>query len=197
MSALGERALVLNRSWTAITTTTVRHALVLAYRQVAQIICPDTYQAYDFHDWAELSRLTDGPAIFTPFLRIRVPEIIVLKRYNGFPRRGVAFSRRNIYRRDAYTCQYCGARPGSELLSIDHVVPRSEGGKSTWENCALACLECNKKKANRTVDGSGLHLRRKPFRPTWRGALEISLGRRKASWEKFISESYWNVELVE
>jgi 5-methylcytosine-specific restriction endonuclease McrA len=181
----------------AISTTTVRHALVLAYRRVAQIICPETYQAYDFHDWTELSALGDGPAIHTPFLRIRVPEIIVLNRFNGVPRRGVAFSRRNIYRRDAYTCQYCGSRPGSELLSIDHVVPRSEGGKSTWGNCVLACLECNKRKANRKLGQSGLELRKKPIRPAWHGALEISLGRRRASWEKFISERYWNIELEE
>lgn len=195
MSVLSERALVLNRSWTAITTTTVRHALVLAYREVAQIICPDTYRAYEFTDWAELSAEGDGPAIATPFLRIRVPEIIVLTRFAGFPKRGVSFSRRNIYRRDSYTCQYCGSRPGSELLSIDHVVPRSRGGRSTWENCVLACLACNKRKANRSLVESGLELARDPARPSWSGALEISLGRRKASWEKFISERYWNIEL--
>ena len=197
MSVLAERALVLNKTWTAITTTTVRQALVLAYRQVAQIICPETYQAYDFADWAELKASENEPAIRTPVLRLRVPEIIVLKRYNGYPRRGIAFSRRNIYRRDRYTCQYCGARPGSELLSIDHVRPRSRGGKSTWENCVLACLECNKRKANRTLVESGLGLRLEPGRPDWRGALEISLGRRKASWEKFISDRYWNVELTD
>jgi len=197
MSYLTERVLVLNQSWSAITTTSVRHALVLAYRRVARIICPDTYQAYELSDWAELSETRDGPAIYTPFLRIRVPEIIVLTRYNGFPRRGVAFSRRNIYRRDDYTCQYCGARPGSELLSIDHVVPRSRGGTSTWVNCVLACLECNKSKANRTLIQSGLTLARPPFRPSWRGALEVTVGRRKASWERFVSERYWNVELVD
>lgn len=195
MSVLSERALVLNRSWTAITTTTVRHALVLAYREVAQIICPETYRAYEFTDWAELSARDGEASITTPVLRIRVPEIIVLTRYAGFPKRGVSFSRRNIYRRDDYTCQYCGARPGSELLSIDHVVPRSRGGRSTWENCVLACLSCNKRKANRSLAESGLDLAREPARPTWSGALEISLGRRKASWEKFISERYWNIEL--
>jgi 5-methylcytosine-specific restriction endonuclease McrA len=197
VSVLAERALVLNRSWTAISTTTVRHALVLAYRRVAKIICPETYEAYDFGDWAELSRLSDGPTISTPLLRLRVPEIIVLRRYNGFPRRGVAFSRRNIYRRDRYTCQYCGARPGSELLSIDHVLPRSRGGRSTWENCVLACLACNKRKANRTLDESGLVLPKAPVRPTWNGVLEVAVGSRRASWEKFVSEQYWNVELQE
>ena len=197
MSALAERALVLNRSWAAVSTTSVRHALVLVYRQVARIICPDTYQTYDLNDWADLSASKNAPAIHTPMLTLRVPEIIVLSRYNGFPKRGVAFSRRNIYRRDANTCQYCGARPGTELLSIDHIVPRSKGGKSTWENCVLACLSCNKQKSNRTIKETGFALRKEPGRPTWGGALEISLGRRKASWEKFVSESYWNVELVD
>lgn len=195
MSVLSERALVLNRSWAAISTTTVRQALVLAYRRAARIICPETCRAYDFRDWAELSRRAGGPAISTPLLRIRVPEVIVLLSYNGFPKRGVAFSRRNIYRRDRYTCQYCGARPGSELLSIDHVLPRSRGGRSNWENCVLACLRCNKRKADRTLEESGLALRREPVRPAWHAALEIAVGSRKASWEKFVSEQYWNVEL--
>lgn len=197
MSHLTERALVLNRSWSAITTTTVKHAVVLAYRDVARIICPETYKAYDFDDWAELTPPVGEPAIYTPLFRFRVPEIIVLTRYNGFPRRSVAFSRRNIYRRDDYTCQYCGARPGSELLSIDHVVPRSRGGTSTWENCVLACLSCNKRKANRTVEQAGLALARMPQPPAWNGALEVTMGRRKASWEKFISDRYWNIELRE
>ena len=133
MSHLTERTLVLNRSWTAITTTSVRHALVLAYRKVARIICPDTYQAYEFTDWAELSTERDGPAIRTPLLRIRVPEIIVLNRYNGYPRRGIAFSRRHIYRRDSYTCQYCGARPGT--------YPGSSSGSTTdrWMACWTGC----------------------------------------------------------
>ena len=197
MSVLSEKSLVLNRSWTAISTTTVRHALVLAYRQVARIICPDTCEAYGFEDWAELSARSEGEVVTTPFFRIRVPEVIVLTRYNGFPNRGVAFSRRNIYRRDDYTCQYCGARPGSELLSIDHVNPRSRGGRSTWENCVLACLDCNKKKADCTLAASGLSLDHDPVRPAWTGALEIAVGRRKASWEKFVSERYWNVELTD
>jgi 5-methylcytosine-specific restriction endonuclease McrA len=197
MSVLMEQALVLNRSWTAITTTSVRQALVLAYREVAQIICPDTYQVYDFEDWAELGGREDEPVINTPLLTLRVPEIIVLSRYNGFPQRGVAFSRRNIYRRDRFTCQYCGARPGSELLSIDHVIPRCRGGRSTWDNCVLACLECNKRKANRSLAQSGLNLAKPPAQPLWNGAIEVGIGSRKASWEKFISERYWNIELEE
>ncbi len=197
---LNGRTLVLNRSWAAVSTTSVRNALGLLYRDVARAVCPDTYVPHDFDSWAELSRARPpdpGAAeyVTTVSLRIRVPEVVVLRNYNGFPRRAVAFSRRNLYRRDDFTCQYCGAQPGTELLSIDHIVPRSRGGLSTWENCVLACLDCNKRKANRSLSEAGLHLRRKPLRPKGGPAFEVSLGTRRRSWDRFVSETYWNIEL--
>lgn len=84
--------------------------------------------------------------------RVRVPEVIVLTSYDRLPSNAVTFSRRNIFKRDRFTCQYCGKQPGSEELTIDHVLPRAQGGTSTWENCVLACIECNAKKADRTPD---------------------------------------------
>ena len=88
-------------------------------------------------------------------LRLRVPEVIVLAEYDRLPTAAVTFSRRNIFKRDHWTCQYCGAQPGSEELTIDHVLPRSQGGISTWENCVLACVACNKRKADRTPEQAG------------------------------------------
>ena len=194
--ALDGRTLVLNRSWTAISTTTVRNALGLLYRDVARAVCTETFLPHDFDSWTSLSRArAEGEFVQTVTLRVRVPEVVVLRHFNGFPRRTVAFSRRNLYRRDNFTCQYCGAQPGTELLSIDHVNPRSRGGRSTWENCVLSCLDCNKRKANRTLAEAGLRLDRRPFRPAGGPAFEISLGTRRASWERFVSERYWNVEL--
>ncbi|HEU4394835.1 MAG TPA: HNH endonuclease [Planctomycetota bacterium] len=194
--ALDGRTLVLNRSWTAISTTTVRNALGLVYRDVARAVCTETFTPHDFHSWAELSRAREqGEFVQGVAMRVRVPEVVVLRHFNGFPRRTVAFSRRNLYRRDNFTCQYCGSQPGTELLSIDHVVPRSRGGRSTWENCVLACLDCNKRKASRTLDEAGIRLDRKPFRPAGGPAFEISLGTRRRSWERFVSERYWNIEL--
>lgn len=193
---LDGRTLVLNKSWTAISTTSVRNALGLVYRGVARAVCTDTFTPHDFESWTELSQArANGEYVSTVSLRIRVPEVVVLSTFRGFPRRTVAFSRRNLYRRDSFTCQYCGAQPGTELLSIDHVVPRSRGGRSTWENCVLACLDCNKRKASRTLEEAGLRLDRKPFRPPGGPAFEMSLGLRRASWERFVSERYWNVEL--
>lgn len=197
---LDGRTLVLNRSWAAISTTSVRNALGLVYRDVARVVCPETFAPHDFRSWAEVSASRDGGDSGDEFIqavamRIRVPEVVVLRKYNGFPRRGVAFSRRNLYRRDEFTCQYCGAQPGTELLSIDHVIPRSRGGTSTWENCVLACLDCNKRKASRTLEEAGIHLRRPAVRPPGGAEFEVSLGTRRRSWERFISERYWNVEL--
>src|SRR5207249_9625457 len=107
------------------------------------------------------------PAITTPRLRLRVPEVVTLTTYDCLPALIVRFSRRNVFRRDHFTCQYCGARPGSAELTIDHVVPRSHGGTSSWENCVLACVTCNRHKANRTPEQAGFVLRKKPLRPRW------------------------------
>jgi len=196
-SILTERTLVLNRSWMAVATTSVRRAMTLVYQGAARIICPETYQTHDFDSWASMAAARDEPCIRTVSVRIKVPEIIVLLIYDGMPRRNVPFSRRNLYRRDRFTCQYCGARPGSEELTIDHIVPRSVGGRTSWGNCVLACVECNKRKANRPLERTGMRLRQKPTEPRWSWDVEIALGRRRASWDQFLSERYWNVELID
>ena len=85
-------------------------------------------------------------------------------------------------------------QPGSEELTLDHVVPRSHDGESRWDNCVLACLDCNKRKADRTPEQAGMRLRRNPVRPTW-NPIYAAHNLRIESWSKFISEAYWNVEL--
>jgi len=194
-AVLDQRTLVLNRSWIAIDTTTVRKALVWMYRGMARAIAPDTFETHDFSSWSDLAIASGEPAIHSISLRIRVPEIIILALYNEVPRKEVVFSRRNIYKRDRFTCQYCGEQPGSEELTIDHILPRSVGGRSTWENCVLACVDCNRHKANRTPDGAGMRLLKPPVRPPWTPFLSLKLGIRKASWERFVSERYWDIEL--
>ena len=194
---LDEKTLVLNRSWHAIHVTTVRRALALLYQRAAKVVSPDTFEMHDFQSWADLSRQCGNRHITTVTLKIPVPEVIVLQGYDGVPVRRVSFSRRNIYKRDNYTCQYCGRRRSSEDLSIDHVVPRSRGGRMSWTNCVLACLDCNVKKGNRTLEESGLRIIRAPVKPDWAPYLELTLGYRRQSWEKFISDRYWDSELLE
>jgi 5-methylcytosine-specific restriction endonuclease McrA len=194
---LNEPTLVLNRHWVPIDVTTVLVALCKLYDGAARAIKPDDFTLHDFDSWASLKAVQGQLIVRTATLEIPVPEIIVLSRYSGVPDRCVTFSRRNLYRRDKYTCQYCGARPGTEELTIDHVTPRSRGGASTWSNCVLSCIECNRRKADHIPNEVGLALRRKPFKPRWTPRLLVAKVAMKTSWERFISDAYWNVELME
>lgn len=194
-AALSHQTLVLNRSWLAIATTPVARAVGLLYSGAAKAIRPDTYELHGFDTWADLAVAPDEPYLKTVRLRIRIPEVIVLLDYDGVPQQTVVFTRRNIYKRDRNTCQYCGARPGTAELTIDHIMPRSRGGRSTWENCVLACVSCNRRKADRTPEEAHLHLRHPPVRPRWAPTLGIPIARVRQSWAKFVSEGYWNVPL--
>ena len=194
---LNERTLVLNRHWLAIDTVSVRRALCMLYTDVARAVAPETFEVHDWGSWASL-RVEEGqPCVRSVRFEIRVPEIILLLVYDRIPRKRVIFSRRNLFRRDRFMCQYCGRQPGRGELSIDHVNPRSRGGRSTWANCVVACLRCNKRKSNRTLGESGLTMLCEPREPAWSPYLSLNLGRRRVSWERFISEKYWNVELEE
>ncbi len=196
---LNETALVLNRNWVPVDVTTVLKALCKVYDGAARVVCPKDYSIHDFDSWASLER-TEGKGqrvVRTASLQIPVPEVILLARYGKLPGRHLAFSRRNLFKRDRFTCQYCGRQPGTEELTIDHVQPRSRGGTSTWENCVLACLECNALKADRTPHEARMTLRKQPIKPEWTPRLVVGKVSYKASWEKFLSESYWNVELME
>jgi len=194
-SVLLQPTLVLNKSWVAIDTTSVLDALRLLFKGAALAIRPDTYEAHAFDSWADLMVQPDEPHVRTVRLRIRVPEVIALTHYDGVPSHSMPFTRRNLFKRDRNTCQYCGARPGTAELTIDHLLPRCRGGVSTWENCALACVMCNRRKADRTPRQAGLRLRRLPVAPRWRPILGIPIGRVRQSWEKFVGEQYWDVLL--
>jgi 5-methylcytosine-specific restriction endonuclease McrA len=191
---LSQPTLVLNRSWQAICTTTVRHAIVLVYTERAKIIQPDTFQLHDLDSWADLSAVRGGPLIRSVSFCMPVPEVVLLTGTSVYPKPRVVFSRRNIFKRDHYACQYCGDRPRLPELTIDHVVPKALGGRSTWENCVVSCRDCNEKKGSRTPDDAGLHLHFRPRRPHWLPFVTQNMGL-PASWEKFIGDLYWNVEL--
>lgn len=191
-------ALVLNRRWLAVHTTTVREAIGLVAKGSARIIDPATFETHDLRTWNDASRAQAafGEArIRSAHLAIAPPEVVLLTTYEGLARRSVVFSRRNLFKRDRFTCQYCGTRPGTSELTIDHVTPRSRGGQSTWENCVLACVACNARKADRTAREAGLALRRAPTRPSWRALTPGLSTPRLESWSQFLSRAYWDVEL--
>jgi 5-methylcytosine-specific restriction endonuclease McrA len=200
----GARALVLNKHWVPISTTTARRAVTLLCRERASAICPHSYEVFDLDRWLDRSweRVHDDRApcaadpagevvdrfLHTPTRPLEIPEVILLRRFGGAPRNEVSFSRRNLYRRDGHSCQYCGQRRPSSDLSIDHVVPRSRGGKTSWENCVLACVGCNTRKANKSLRESGLRLRSRPRKPSWSPLLETQPQARPESWLRFVRE---------
>src|SRR5947209_8496936 len=195
-SLLDRPTLVLNRNWQPVSVATVARSLTMLWNAAAHVVDPDDFQLYTWADWARLAPRDGELFLQAVRFRMRVPEVLTLTRHDKPRESAVTFSRRNIFRRDHSTCQYCGARPGSAELTIDHVVPRAQGGTSTWENCVLACVECNARKANRTPEQAHMRLRRPPVRPSWK-PLYATSGIRIESWSKFLSEAYWNVTLDE
>ena len=188
--------LVLNRNWQPVNVATVARALVLLWNESALVVDPTNFQTFTWEDWSR-QQVPAGEAFVQAIrMRLRVPEVITLTGYDRLPTGAVAFSRRNLFKRDHYACQYCGVQPGGAELTIDHVIPRSQGGPTTWANCVLACVPCNKTKANRTPAEAGMLLRKAPVRPQWK-PLYAMHEQRIESWSKFVSEAYWNVPLAE
>jgi 5-methylcytosine-specific restriction endonuclease McrA len=196
LAVLERPTLVLNRHWQPVHVATVARSLVMLWNESARVVDPDDFRLYTWADWSRLRPNEGEPFIRTVSFRLRVPEVISLTHYDRFRQSTVTFSRRNIFKRDHTTCQYCGRRPGTTELTIDHVLPRAQGGTSTWENCVLACTECNARKANRTPEQANMRLKTKPVRPAWK-PMYAANNVRIESWSRFLSEAYWNVTLDE
>lgn len=201
MSVLARRkVLVLNRGWHPIGVVTLEKAICLAVSTYnngepkARILDPtQEFRLFTWADWSALAPVVGEESIRSAKQDFRIPEIILLTRYSKFPNQRTNFSRRTIYRRDGNTCQYCGLKPGTAELSIDHVLPRSRGGKTTWENCVLCCTNCNRKKADKTPEEARMKLRRKPVKPKF----SIYSGEyRCKSWEALLGAAYWETELA-
>ena len=107
-------------------------------------------------------------------LAMKMPAVVRLRRGGCFFNHGVKFSRLNVFRRDDFRCQYCGAQLTAKQLTYDHVVPRSQGGRTSWKNIVTACRPCNAAKADRTPKQAGMPLRTKPRQPTWLPSTVVS-----------------------
>ncbi len=142
------------------------------------------YEPYDFSTWSTLPVEEDQLGVRTPSGELRVPRIVLLRSYNRVPRTPLRLSRRNVFLRDGHTCMYCGAAGD---LTIDHVMPRSRGGGSSWENLVTCCRPCNLSKGRRTPVDAGLTLRNKPERPTWTVVVQLSgVKEFVPDWEPFL-----------
>jgi 5-methylcytosine-specific restriction endonuclease McrA len=188
--------LVLNRNYQPIHITNARRAFSLLYIGAARAI-DEQFRIFDFDSWTQLSAEMDHEVVRTIDRAIRVPRVIILQIYDRMPRTKVRFSRHNIYLRDGNTCQYCGRCLPRTDLNLDHVVPRAQGGRTTWENVVCCCIECNLRKGARTPDQAVMKLFKKPERPRWTPTFRAA-GVRYREWLPFLdlpAASYWNAEL--
>jgi len=204
MSPLSASVLVLNRFYMAVHVINVRRAICLLFRDLAEVIHQEEgqYANYDFNSWREISALK--AAFREPHdewiqgvnFQLQVPRVIRLLSYDRVPKQALRFNRRNLFARDGNHCQYCGRSFPTSELSLDHVVPRSRGGDTTWENIVCACVACNVKKGGRTPQEAHMKLIRPPVKPKRSPLLAVKLGNPKyESWKTFLDNAYWSVDL--
>jgi 5-methylcytosine-specific restriction endonuclease McrA len=202
---LDASVLVLNKLFMAVHIISVRRAFCLLCKDLAEVVNLEEGQfaTYDFQSWREVSeyrakhfRQVDDDWVRTVNSEIQAPRVIRLLTYERLPKQSVKFNRRNIFARDGNQCQYCGKRYPTTDLSLDHVIPRSQGGQSTWDNIVCSCLKCNIRKGGRTPKQAGLTLVRKPEKPKRSPLLNLKLTHSKyQSWKTFLDNAYWSVEL--
>ncbi len=189
-SVLDEPVLVLDKSYRAMEITNVAEAFDRLCRECAVVL--DNYQLYTLEDWIEYSEMslmsTDNPNVVrTPQHVILAPEVLLLVDYSSHEQigKGVRYSRANIFHRDNYTCQYCGRSHLRKELTLDHVIPKCQGGKGTWSNIVSACRPCNQRKAGRTPQEAGMSLLNNPHVPRYRESIRIPKGKEK-SWAIYL-----------
>lgn len=161
--------LVLNATYEPLSIVSVRRAIVLLLKEKAEIV--EATEAY----------------LRAERISLPVPAVIRLVCYVRIPQRlALPLSRRTVLARDQYTCQYCGAQPGRAQLTLDHVIPRSRGGQTHWENVVTACRACNQRKGNRTPQEAGLTLRGQPRRPRYVALTLLGEATYQPAWNKYV-----------
>ena len=202
---LGASVLVLNRFYLAVHVINVRRAFGLLLRELAEVIHyqEGVYANYSFDSWREVSELKAAfkepheDWIRAVNFEIQVPRVVRLLAFDRLPKQAVRFNRRNIFARDGNRCQYCGKNFPTSELSLDHVVPRSRNGPTSWENVVCACVACNVRKGGRTPAEAHMKLTRLPTRPKRSPLLAVKLGNPKyESWKTFLDNAYWSVDLI-
>ena len=173
-SVLNRKVLVLNQGYEPLMVINAKRAIVLVIKEKVKML-----EKYN-------------ESIRSVRASFDLPSVIRLNFYVHLRYKDIILNRRNILKRDNFTCQYCVRKLHSSELTIDHIVPKSRGGKSNWTNCVIACNKCNSKKGSNLISEIGFKLMRKPFKPKF-NMLDVDV--KIKSWEHFLGEAYWNVEL--
>ena len=144
---INRRVLVLNLDFNPISICTIQRAFLLVYFEKAELISN-----------------SNGAMLRTVDKSYPMPSVIKLRNYVNIPYKNVVLTRQNVFKRDGFECQYCGTRND---LTLDHIVPKAKGGKSTWMNLITACKECNARKGDYTPEEIGFSLKNSPYKPSY------------------------------
>jgi 5-methylcytosine-specific restriction endonuclease McrA len=162
---LDRNVLVLNQNYEPLSVTNAKRAVILVFLGKAEIV------------------ERDGIQVRSCYKVYPLPSVVRLFFYVKPPTREISLTRKNIIKRDGHTCQYCGARIGA--MTTDHVLPRTRGGKDTWENLVCACVACNNRKGDRTLSEAGMKLFRRPRRPFYFHFIQNHLSE-DARWKPYL-----------
>lgn len=207
-SALNKHTLVLASTYQPIQVIATRHAVELLYRGAAKVIGSEDvdnvialYQPFDWMEWANACRTLNGRHEHalshigfihgTNGFRILRPSVLYLRHFHQLPLKHVHLTRRNIHIRDGFTCQYCGDKPGTQRLNVDHVIPLSRGGKTSWDNLVSSCYSCNSKKEDMTPQKAGMTLKKKPKKMHWFALMRFRLqvaNHKYPDWKPFLQQ---------
>ena len=163
---LNRAVLVLNANYAPLHICTAKRAICLHYLEKIEII--ESYKE----------------KIHSPSVQVPVPSVIKLRQIVKYNSMAVILNRKNIFQRDNYTCQYCGTSSGS--LTLDHIIPKEQGGDDVWENLVTACLQCNLKKGNHSPEAAGLQLQKKPNRPNRIQYFQQFAKNGQGSWKPYL-----------
>lgn len=158
--------MVLNLDHSPVAVVTVQKAIVLT-----------------FMDKASSLSFYETLVVRTVSREFRYPAVVRLNQYKNIPYKGVLLNRANLFRRDSNECQYCGSK---KQLTIDHIIPRSKGGKTNWTNLITACHRCNVVKGDKTPEQAGMQMKSEPFRPTLGFFLAEYAERHAEEWIPFL-----------
>lgn len=163
------QVLVLNASYEPLSVVSVRRAVLLLLKEKAEIV--EAAEAY----------------LRSERLMLPVPLVIRLVYYVRIPHHFLLpVSRRTVLARDRYTCQYCGSQPGKVELTLDHLLPRSRGGETVWENVVAACGPCNRRKGDRTPEEARMPLLNQPYRPRYLALTLMEGAAAHEVWDKYM-----------
>ncbi len=163
---LNKKVLLLNQSYQPLMTMSAKRAIILSFTDKVDVI-----ERY-------------SEKVHSISLSILLPSVIRLKNYVRFNRKNIPLNRRNILKRDNYTCQYC--KSSSNFMTVDHILPKHKGGKDSWENLVAACVPCNTRKGNKLLKDTDMKLLKKPKAPSMLFNMQKDLSNAQNSWKPYL-----------